>query len=96
MDDILKQLFEGELKLNFQNVEDVPEYKAARQEIMEKEVPFRAELTPLQVETYEALQQKSLAAEYILTVEAFRRGFSTAVRLLAEAITRQPDDPGRN
>jgi hypothetical protein len=93
MGDILQQLFEGELKLNFRDIEEMPEYQAARRAVREAEEPFYAKLTREQQTTYESLMQQSLAAEYILTVEAFRRGFSTAVQLLAASMARRPEEP---
>lgn len=95
MADILQQLFEGELKLGFRDIEEMPEYQAARRAIREAETPFYAKLTREQQVAYEALMQQSLSTEYILTVEAFRRGFSTAVQLLAASIARRPEGPRR-
>ena len=86
MEDILKKLFEGRLKLNFQDTGEIPEYRTARREILKREESFRAGLTSQQQKTYEILMQKTLEAEYLLTVEAFRRGFSIAVQLINASV----------
>ena len=86
MEDILGQLFEGELHFNFEFLDEVPEYQAAWNRIHEKESAFVEGLTAQQKALYESLMQQSLQNEHLLTVEAFRRGFSTAARLLTASL----------
>lgn len=84
--DILQQLFEGELQLNFEFLDEVPAYQSAWIAIHEKESAFVEGLSAQQKALYESLMQQSLQNEHLLTVEAFRRGFSTAARLLTASL----------
>ncbi len=93
MEDILGKLFEGELKFNFRDIEEVPGYGSARRAIREQEDSFRSQLTPELEGVYESLMRQTLNAEYLLTVEAFRRGFAVAVQLLEAAVARQEKLP---